>query len=189
MTIDQRDSRAGADRVPDLLASLRQARPLVGFERTVGDEVQALFDDPENLVAAVRTVVREGGWHVGIGIGEVEAVPETVREGRGPAFVAARQAVDAAKKRPESVAMRAAQESTEICAAEALCRLVASIVAERTAPQREVVEAFEQGVSGREVAASLSVTPQAVSQRRTAARLDLEMSGWQAIAALLGEVR
>ena len=86
LTIDQRHSRTETDRVPVLLDILREvcatSPPLAGFERTVGDEIQGLFGDAAGAVAAVRAVVREGGWHLGIGIGPIEGVPATVRAGR-----------------------------------------------------------------------------------------------------------
>ena len=110
LTIDQRHSRTETDRVPVLLDILREvcatSPPLAGFERTVGDEIQGLFGDAAGAVTAVRAVVREGGWHLGIGIGPIEGVPATVREGRGSAFVSAREAVDAAKSSGD-VAVRA----------------------------------------------------------------------------------
>ena len=118
LTIDQRHSRTETDRVPVLLDILREvcatSPPLAGFERTVGDEIQGLFGDAAGGVAAVRAVVREGGWHLGIGIGLIEGVPATVREGRGSAFVSAREAVDAAKSSGD-VAVRAGGDACVAC--------------------------------------------------------------------------
>ena len=61
VTIDQRSSRSAGDRVPELLESLAEAcadnPPIAGFDRTVGDEVEGLFDDADGVVAAVRAAL------------------------------------------------------------------------------------------------------------------------------------
>src|SRR3954447_18498793 len=97
ITADQKDSRSAPDQVPAVLQVLNR-HPLVRpFERTAGDEVQGLLDDPAAVVAAVVALVR-AGWGVGIGAGTVEdPVPPSARAGRGEAYVAARRAVEAAK--------------------------------------------------------------------------------------------
>ncbi|NKY40752.1 hypothetical protein HGA02_14810, partial [Cellulomonas septica] len=101
LTIDQRGSRRHGDRVEQLLADLAAHHeqtgvdPLRGFERTVGDEVQGVYDDPEPVVDVALHVLRLGGWTVGIGAGPVdEPLPDSPRAGSGPAFVLARTAVE-----------------------------------------------------------------------------------------------
>lgn len=96
LTIDQEDSRHGTDRVPELLDKLANVRTIAGFERTVGDEVQGLLEDAAVACAAIRLTMRMGGWHIGIGIGQIdddvlaEISSGTIRTGRGSAFVRAR---------------------------------------------------------------------------------------------------
>ena len=47
LTIDQRASRRGPDRVGAMLERLNGAVPVVlAFERTAGDEFQGVLDDP-----------------------------------------------------------------------------------------------------------------------------------------------
>lgn len=69
VTIDQQGSRRVGDRVDELLAAFATA-PLTApgapgfvrpFERTVGDEVQAVLDDADVMVDLALTVLRRGG--------------------------------------------------------------------------------------------------------------------------------
>ena len=111
MTIDQQGSRTSADAVPGVLAALEPVAAVVGFARTIGDEVQGVLADPVAVAEAVRRVAVDSDWHIGIGIGEVERpLPETTVEARGEAFYAARQAVEAAKSAPAHLVVRAGAE-------------------------------------------------------------------------------
>src|SRR5688500_15169762 len=99
LTVDQRNSTHEPDRVPELLEQLADVPAAIPFERSVGDELQGVLASPEEVVDAALRCLRGGGWYVGIGIGTVELpLPATPREGRGSAFVAARAAVERAKK-------------------------------------------------------------------------------------------
>ena len=103
LTIDQRGSShdAATDQVPATLVALADVEMLRPFERTAGDEFQGVLDDPAALAAVVERLLREDGWNIGIGIGEVEEpLPESTRAGRGPAYLHAREAVTAAKSAP-----------------------------------------------------------------------------------------
>ncbi|SRR5690625_2370671 len=111
MTIDQQGSRISADAVPGVLAALEPVAAVVGFARTIGDEVQGVLADPVAVAEAVRRVAVDSDWHIGIGIGEVERpLPETTVEARGEAFYAARQAVEAAKSAPAHLVVRTGTE-------------------------------------------------------------------------------
>src|SRR5690242_8094530 len=111
LTVDQRGSRDAGDRIASWLTALAddpEVRLTLPFARTAGDEMQALADDPTGVTAAVRRLVRDGGWWIGIGVGEVEQpLPDDVRAARGPALVRARGAVEQAKGRPSGVAVEA----------------------------------------------------------------------------------
>src|SRR6476661_8161309 len=98
MTIDQRGSTGDIDRVPGLLKGLSALSTAGRFERSVGDEVQGVVERADEVVEIALHALRSGRWYVGIGVGEVDLpLPASPREGSGPAFVAARAAVDRAK--------------------------------------------------------------------------------------------
>ncbi len=191
MTIDQRGSRSGTDRVPELLDALAGVRAVRGFERTVGDEVQGVLDDADVVVDTALRVLRDGGWSVGVGAGPVdEPLPDSPREGSGSAFVLAREAVEAAKsrQRPVPVAVRGtdAQSAQD---ADAVLVLLGSVAARRSDAGWEAVDAIlaaadedttthrvgtgdgaGAGPGGQDVVArALGVSQQAVSQRLRAA--------------------
>jgi hypothetical protein len=169
MTIDQRGSTSDVDRVPELLAELSALSSAGRFERSVGDEVQGVLERPAEVVEIALHALRGGHWYVGIGVGAVDLpLPASPREGSGPAFVAARLAVDRAKASaahvplavipggarrgqapppPESAAgaggtpLGGALDGAQACAnAEAVLRLIGRLVQDRTEAQWKVVD-------------------------------------------------
>jgi hypothetical protein len=171
MTIDQRGSTGDVDRVPGLLKELGPLSTSGRFERSVGDEVQGVVERPDEVVEIALHALRSGRWYVGIGVGEVDQpLPASPREGSGPAFVAARAAVDRAKAAAAHVPLAvvaggrgrvraaagdraagsarvsgaegaAGADSAQACAnAEAVLRLIGRLVQDRTAAQWKVVD-------------------------------------------------
>ena len=69
LTVDQDGSREGTDQVPAALEALAAVATRLPFERTVGDELQGVLDDPAALVGALERLLRAGAWNIGIGIG------------------------------------------------------------------------------------------------------------------------
>ncbi len=195
LTIDQRDSRHRADAVDDALARLEALPTRLGFERTVGDELQGLLDDPVSVVHAILTLMQTPGWHLGIGAGPVEQpLPDSVRSGRGPAFLAARAAVDRAKRRRSQVEVIARSATTATTPATttatardatAGCQLLVDLLQRRSDAGREAVEAARSGYTHAEIAARLGITRQAVSQRLRAARWPLEQASIPMLGHLL----
>lgn len=198
MTIDQKDSRHSADRVPELLEHLGGLDLELPFERTVGDEVQAVASSAEVVVNAVLAVLRRGGWSVGIGVGAVDLpLPVSSREAGGDAFIAARSAVERAKKTgdrpPLAVAVagsaRGASNASgtgtgtasgtgaaDVAAAsdaEAVLVLIAMLVCGRTEAEWRILEHVEPHKWGAQSAAArmLGITSQAVSNA-------VQRSGW-----------
>jgi hypothetical protein len=210
VTADQKRSRHGPDRVPDLLAQLAEhtqqqterarrtghgAGPGVTrpFERTAGDEVQGLLESPAAVVDVLVTLLR-GGWWVGIGAGSVDdPVPATARAGRGPAYLAARQAVESAKSAPSGVCIvagadehpgaRAAAER-----AEAAAWLLGSVLGRRSPQGWEVVDLVAAGARGIDAAAKLGISAQAVSSRLRVAGWAEEQRGRELLTWLLGRI-
>lgn len=195
VTIDQRASRRGPDRVPELVALLGGRSGLLrGPERTVGDEVQAVLPRAEDVVELALEVLRVGGWSVGVGAGPVdEPLPPEARAGTGAAFVLARRAVERAKSRqrpvPVAVEGRRAERAAE---AEAVLTLVAAVAARRTEGGWAAVDAW-RAVEGHgtqeEIAGRLGVSQQAVSQRLAAALWDEEWAVRPVLARLLEEAQ
>jgi hypothetical protein len=125
LTVDQQHSRRTADRVEALLRDVadRHGDLVRPFERTAGDEVQAVVGRPDVVVDLTLLLVRERAWSVGIGVGAVDLpMPESTRAGSGAAFVHARTAVTAAKTRstvlavvgPDDVSTRRAQTGLDL---------------------------------------------------------------------------
>jgi hypothetical protein len=198
MTIDQEGSRRVGDRVEALLTGLAADSPLVSaapgavvlpFERTVGDEVQAVLGDPDLVVALALHLVRVGGWSIGIGAGGVDApLPASSRAGTGSAFIHAREAVEAAKSRLRSVPLAVRGDRGELAAeAEGVLVLLGSVVARRTEPGWAVVDRLTAGAGVRQedLAADLGISQQAVSARLHSALWFEEAAARPAAARLL----
>lgn len=177
VTIDQQDSRSSADAVPRVLESLEPIATAVPFARTIGDEVQGVLDDPAAVAEAVRRIGVDSGWHIGIGIGEVDRpLPQVTTEGRGAAFYAARQAVEAAKSAPANLVVRteadtesrgpAATDTESRDLAEAALRLLISSLAELRSHSRGYVgfRLDHPEATQAEIAAEFDVSQQAVSR-------------------------
>ena len=170
MTLDQRASREGSDAVPGLLAALSGVPVVREFTRTVGDEVQGVLDDGRAVADAVRRAAVLGGWHIGIGIGEVESpLPDSAVAGRGPAFYAARNAVEAAKTAPAHLVVAAgedAEEGLHSGFAQTALRLLVTALAELGDRARGYVDfrLDHPDASQARIAADFDVTQQAVSR-------------------------
>ena len=175
LTVDQRASRRGPDRVADALRLLEGAVPmLLGFERTAGDEFQGVLGDPAHVVDVALRLVRMGGWSIGVGAGPVQTpLPESTRAGAGPAFLAARRAVDAAKQRPFRLAVRGAVPP-EAADAQAVLSALAGLVDRRSEQAWAAIELVEQGRTQSDAATELGISRQAVGQRLAAGMWELE---------------
>ncbi|CCQ46817.1 putative uncharacterized protein [Pseudarthrobacter siccitolerans] len=194
LTIDQRGSTADIDRVPGLISGLlglTQGR----FERSVGDELQGVVEQPEEVVDIALHALRDGHWYVGIGIGVVQLAPgASPREGSGSAFVAARKAVELAKGAAGQVPLsvvagtmghgrnippQAKEGAMAGSNAQAVLRLIGRLVQQRTQAQWRVVDSLRalQSADGKhgsqkQVARELGITEQSVSRA-------VLRSGWQ----------
>ena len=165
ITIDQRRSRTGPDKVNALLSRLaKDFSVLRGFERTAGDEIQGVLENGIVAVDLALTVASTGEWSVGIGVGKVELpLPAQTRAGRGEAFEYAREAVERAKKSSGSLAVAGA--GAHAGRIEAELQLIAMTNARRSEPSRAAGTLVAQGLTQQEVAARLGISQQAVSQR------------------------
>ncbi len=187
LTIDQHRSRRGDDLVPGLLGALTHVPTALPFERTVGDEVQGLLDDPEAVLAALLIVLRDGNWSTGLGIGPVETpLADSVRAARGQALLDARSAVDRAKTAGEvRVAVASASNPLGAADVEAVAGLIGTLVRRRTDTQWATIEAVDAAPTQRAAAEALGVTPQNVSQTLAASAVAVERAGYPVLVRLL----
>ncbi|ALG84821.1 hypothetical protein [Gordonia phthalatica] len=173
VTVDQRGSRRGTDKVPEILDRPRPPGMVRPFERTAGDEVQAVFDDPRELAAVAAELAASGDWSIGIGIGPVDTpLPAETRAGAGPAFVFARSAVEDAKRNRWHLSV--AGESDRCVHAQTAGRLLVDVLADRSDAGREAVALIADGGTQAEAAERLGISPQAMSLRLRHARWDIE---------------
>ena len=147
----------------------RRKGHLRAFERTAGDEIQGVLESPAAVLAVVNLLVRAGAWRIGIGIGEVDRpLPRSTRAGRGPAFVVAREAVDAAHTSTQHLAVVSAHtyaEGDPARDAESALWLTSSVLRRRTAEGWQAVDLVREGLTQREAARILGVSESAISQR------------------------
>lgn len=206
VTADQKGSRSDVDRAASVLEDLNRRFDGVTelpVDRTAGDEVQALLAGASDALAMVLDLTRREHWSVGLGIGRVRTpLPADTRAATGDAFIAARDAVDAAKRSPTRFALAvegiphpapgtagtaargdagrdpggAADVSPD--EVEALITLLLLARDRRTEQGWEVVDRMASGGTQRDVAAALGITPQAVSTR-------LRTTGWRTEQAAL----
>lgn len=190
VTIDQHRSRRGDDLVPGLLDALADIPTVRPFERTVGDEVQGLLDHPEAVLAVLTTVLRDGNWSVGVGVGPVETpLPASVREARGPALLDARAAVEASKGAGEvRVAVAAASDPVGAADVEAVARLIGTLIGRRTPTQWATIDAVDASPTQRAAAQALGVSPQNVSQALATSAIAAERAGYPVLVRLLERV-
>lgn len=187
LTLDQIGSRTGGDLVPEILERYDHLSFVRALERTAGDEVQCVIDDPATVRSITVDLLRDGRWHIGIGAGAVE-LGDTARSGSGPAYLHAREAVEAAKaltRFTPSVAIRGDHRSAR--EAESLARLLGTIIGSRTSAQWEAIDALRAGETPAQIAHRLAISVEAVSQRRGHGAQVVEEACWPLLDRLLGE--
>lgn len=184
LTVDQRGSRRDDDRVEHLLRATAGGAVVRPFERTAGDEVQAVLDDADEVVRTTLALVRDGHWSIGIGVGAVaQPLPASTRAGRGAAFERARTAVERAKSAPTHLAVEGPEPDGD--GAQAVLDLLALLVQRRSEQGWAAVELVAAGGNQAEAAQALGITKQAVSQRLRAAGHQHEQAGRGVAATLL----
>ena len=193
ITADQVASRRERDRAAGLVAELAERHGdelLFPPDQTAGDEIQLVTRSAATALAIVLDVTRIGKWSVGVGVGDIRMpLPDAARKASGSAFIAAREAVGAAKRAEGRFALRAAGDHARPAAdVEALVRLLVLLRERRTEPGWEVVELMRAGRRQKEAAALLAVTPAAVSARLKAAMWRAEEDARPGLERLLAEL-
>lgn len=191
ITADQVDSRHGTDLVSNALRALTDRGLTLALppERTVGDEIQLLLANPADTLDAILLLTRHGQWSVGCGVGDVrEPLPASIREASGTAFVAARDAIDRAKKTPTRFALTHAHDTEAGTDAEALIDLMLALRAGRSDEGWHVHDLLKTGITQAEAAAELGISPQAVSDRARAADLRVETAAHDPLVRVLARL-
>lgn len=188
ITADQVDSRESDDLVESALDQLstRDLDLVLPAERTVGDELQLLLARAADTLDVILALTRTGQWSVGCGVGDVrEPLPASIREASGTAFVAARDAIERAKKSPTRFALTHARDPAAGNDAEALVDLMLALRARRSGGGWDVHDLLETGITQAEAAGRLGISPQAVSGRARAADLKIEYAARAPLTRLL----
>ncbi|MBG6108327.1 DNA-binding protein [Frigoribacterium sp. CG_9.8] len=179
ITADQVDSRHRPDIAAETMLALETLLStglVLPVDRTAGDEIQLLLSTSDTALSAILALTRHGRWSVGCGIGGVTLpLARSARETGGAAFVAAREAVNEAKKRDSRFALRSPAK-TEAADAEAFVDLLLQLRARRSAEGWEMCDLLIAGTSQAEAAKLLGITPQAASKRARAAALRIEFA-------------
>jgi DNA-binding transcriptional ArsR family regulator len=171
--LDQRQSRGGRDLVEPWLVDMGDPALafILPFERTAGDEMEALIGDPATLTEVALRALRTSAWWIGVGIGSVdEPLPESVRQSQGPAFVLARQAIQEAKARRERVRLLA--DGRDAGDLEAALLLMGVLFSRRHVPGSPVNRLRKSGLTIVQIADQLGITKQAVSQQLRVTRTE-----------------
>ena len=178
ITADQVDSRSTADLATDTLSMLNSDFAhglLLSADRTAGDEIQLLVRDGRTAIDVVLALTRAGRWSVGLGVGTVrEPLGSSIRESTGDAFVAARSAVDRAKKKATRFAAAAEPRRTDAHDLEALVDLLLILRARRSEQGWEIHDLVTRGLTQADAASAIGITPQSASKRARAAELRAE---------------
>ncbi|WP_043496761.1 hypothetical protein [Georgenia sp. SUBG003] len=193
LTADQHASKRRGDKVEDLLEHLgpwqhdHRDDVVLPLERTVGDEVQIVLSSAEAALDLALRLIRLQDWAVGIGAGSVhEPLATSSRASSGPAFVLARSAVERARGRAEPMpVVVAGDDAAAATDATGLVQLLAAVVRRRSPAGWEVADLLRPGVRQKEVAATLGISEQAVSQRVRSAVLEEERKVRPLAASLL----
>ena len=151
------------------------------------------LDDPAVAVEVLRQVLAENNWHTGIGIGPLKSEDRNLKrsaDGTSASFALAREAVEAAKKKPgrAQVAVRAggsndladdsdaatngspagesATPDSPSAHLGALLDLWAGVIGQRTASQREIIATANAHpkATQAELAKTLGMTQQGVAK-------------------------
>lgn len=194
ITTDQRDSRHDEDRVDAAIQEITElwgSELLLDPERTAGDEFQLVLSDAHASLDIVLLLHRRQHWSIGLGIGDVEQpLPTTIRAARGPAFFAARRAVEASKNRPSRFAVdpEAPAAFPSPRDVEAFLDPLLQLRDQRSDAGWEVVDLLRDGTTQSDVADRLRVTKQAISLRARSANARLDEPAHAALLRLLEAV-
>lgn len=187
ITADQRQSRSTPDASTEAVRALTsnwRGQLVLPVERSAGDEIQIVTASAGAAIGIVLELTRTGRWSVGVGAGEVD-LASNARESTGPAFVAARRAVDRAKKRATHVALESEPDAPLASHLESLIDLLLLLRQRRTKPGWQLYDLLADGRTQLDAARALDITPQSVSERAITAGLRADETATVALVSLL----
>ena len=192
ITADQVDSRSSADLVAATIDTLNSGSvaTVLKADRTAGDELQVLIADSRDALTVVLQLTRSGQWSVGCGVGNVATpLPGNIRADRGEAFIAARRAVERAKKRPTKFALETEPATQPASDAESLIDMLLALRARRSPEGWELHDLMDgNDLTQSEAAGKLGISPQAISLRARAAELRTEQAALPSLARILDQL-
>ncbi|MCU1571248.1 MAG: DNA-binding protein [Naasia sp.] len=192
VTADQIASSRGTDRVPAAFELLADLEPDLALppDRNAGDELQLVTASAPTALDIVLRLRRDEHWSVGLGVGSVrEPLARSARESSGAAFLAARDAVDAAKRAPTRFSLVSAVDGRWNGGhVGALLDLLLALQGRRSPEGWAVVDLLRSGSNQLAAAEALGITPQAVSLRLRAAGWRIEERARPALVLLLEDL-
>lgn len=196
ITADQVDSRSRGDIVGATRETINERHTgelVLPVDRNAGDEIQAMTADAATALAIALELTRDSAWSVGIGCGTVRRpLPRATREASGPAFFAARDAVDRAKKNPTRFAVRRQRDGEPTSSAAdtvgPLIDLLLIMRERRSAAGWELYDLLESGITQREAAERLGISGASASARGRVAGIRAEQAAVPALTKLMQEL-
>lgn len=194
ITADQVDSRSDVDRAGALIARLEAAhgdRLALPIDQTAGDEIQMLTEHAASALDLILQIARTKHWSIGVGVGDVRMpLPDAARKATGSAFIAARDAVDAAKRADARFALRATtlDGSIGIGDVEPFLRMLLLLRSRRSEQGWEVVDLVAAGHTQKEAAGILGISAAAVSMRLKTAMWAVDEDASPALVRLLEQL-
>lgn len=192
ITADQVDSRSSSDLVAAAIHTLNSGsvRTVLDADRTAGDELQVLLSHATDALSIILQLTRTGEWSVGCGVGDVTTpLPGNIREATGKAFIAARRAVDRAKKRQTKFALEVELAPQRGSDTESLIDLLVALRARRSLEGWELHDLMHGTEMTQATAAEkLGISPQAVSLRARAGDLRTEWAALPALTRILDQL-
>lgn len=192
LTIDRRGSRTHDDDVEQMREALAARwggalrSPVARF---AGDELQLVTDDAATAIGLILDLSRTRDWSVGVGVGDA-TIADDPAASTGPAFFAARRAVDLAKRAPTRVAIAVDDDAIASQADElqSVLWLLVALRDRRTPEGWEIADLLERTATQREAAEALGVSASAVSARVAAAGIRIESEGARTVEAMLARL-
>lgn len=186
LTVDRKGSRDSSDSLSmraqrDRLEKTLP-RPVLAWQISAGDELQALYDSAHDVLQAVLVLADEREWHVGLGIGTVDTpLPANVNEATGDAFVAAREAVTVSKD-SDHPGVRGTDWAEHV---ESVLTLACAVRQRRTPQAIEATALADRDLTQQEIAQELGIAQSSVSRRLSSALWSQERGTHSAVIALL----